>query len=323
MGRRPQERTHLDLLPDFVVIGAQKSASTALAESLRQHPDVFMPRGETHYFRDPEYAWATPEDLRRPFAGSMRASRRGIKCPDYLGQEDCADRIAAELGLVDIIVVLRNPVDRAISHYFWLMRWGQLPVESVDVGMARVLRGEYRGARYADEILDYGLYGKHLERYVKTYGEERVLVLLDSDLRAGGRSGRSRVYRFLGVDDQFEPSVARRGRNEGVYPLPRLRFLRLRNRFVYDNGNPMTGTMRRPRRADQALLNASVVLADRYLLAPVLGNAKPVLPPQVREALVNFYAEDIRRTERLIGRDLSAWLEGHRSDGGVDETQPT
>jgi hypothetical protein len=294
-------------LPDFVVVGAQKSASTALAESLRQHPDIFMPPGETHYFRDPEYGSARPDDLRALFSGSEGVRRRGIKCPDYLGQEPCAKRIDAELGKVDIIVVLRNPVDRAVSSYYWLMRWGQLPVEPLNQGMRRLLDGEFRGVRWADDVLEYGLYGKHLERYRAMFGEERMIVLLDVDLRQNAEQARARVYRHLGVAEDFEPRIARRSRNEGVYPLHRLRFLRLRNRFVYDNGDPMTGTMRRPTRPRQALPNAAVVLADRYLLAKVYGNERPHLDPEVAERLRSFYAEDIEKTEALIGRDLSAW----------------
>ncbi len=196
-----------------------------------------------------------------------------------------------------------------MSNYYWLMRWGQLPVEPVDEGLGRLLRGEFRDIRRADEILEYGLYGKHLERYLKVFGEDRLVVLLDSDLRRDAGAVRSQVYRHLGVDEEFEPRIARRSRNEGVYPLGRLRFLRLRNRFVYDNRDPMTGTLRRPTRPLQALPNAAVVLADRYLLAPFLGNDKPPLDPGIRSRLREFYAEDVEKTEALIGRDLSGWKE--------------
>jgi hypothetical protein len=54
--------------------------------------------------------------------------------------------------------------------------------------------------------------------------------------------------------------------------------------------------------------NAAVVLADRYLLAPVFGNDRPRLDPELERLLRNFYAEDIERTEALIHRDLSAWV---------------
>jgi hypothetical protein len=295
------------VLPDFVIVGAQKSASTALAENLRQHPAIFMPPGETHHFRDPEWATAAPDDVARLFDGSEGVKRRGIKCPDYLGQEACAHRLVSELGPVDIIAVLRDPVERAVSNYYWLVRWGQLPVESADHGLRKLLAGEYAGVRQAGEILEYGLYGKHLERYLQIFGEERLVVLLDSDMRHDPQRARAMVFRHLGVDEGFEPRIARRGRNEGVYSLKRLRFLRIRNRFVYDNGDPMTGKLGRPTHLWQALPNAAVVLADRYLLAPFLGNDKPPLDPDLRRLLRQYYAKDVERTESLIGRNLSAW----------------
>lgn len=297
----------MSLLPDFVIVGAQKSASTALAENLRQHPEIYMPAGETHYFRDPEYATAAPDDLLKLFARSGDVKRRGIKCPDYLGQEACAQRIADELGIVDIVAVLRNPVERAVSSYYWLMRWGQLPVAPLNEGMRRLLRGEFRGVRWADDILNFGMYGRHLERYREVFGEDRLIVLLDVDLRRDAQTARAQVYRDLGVAEDFHPHIAQRSRNEGVYPLERLRFLRLRNRFVYDNGDPMTGIMRRPHRFHQALPNAGVVLTDRYLLKPIFGNDRPSLDPEIAGLLSDFYREDIEKTEALIGRDLSDW----------------
>lgn len=209
--------------------------------------------------------------------------------------------------MVDIVVTLRDPVDRAVSNYYWQIRWGQLPVEDVNIGMRKLLRGDFGNFEQSSQILEYGLYGKHLERYLAIFGEDRIVVLLDSDLRRDSRAARAQVYRHLGVAEDFEPRIARRGRNEGVYPLSRLRFLRLRNRFVYDNGDPLTGNMRRPTRLVQALPNAAVVLADRYLLASFLGNDKPQLEPEIRRQLVDFYAKDIQKAEALIGRDLSAW----------------
>jgi hypothetical protein len=294
--------------PDFVVIGAQKSASTALAENLRRHPDIFMPEGETHYFRDPEFHTSEPSELYDLFRTAQRFSRRGIKCPDYLGQEPCAERILEELGRVDIVAVLRDPVARAVSHYFWLVRWGQLPVQPLDEGMRQILRGDHDDIPQVPEILSYGFYGQHLERYLTIFGEDRILVLLDDDLKADLSGSRARVYDFLGVDPRHVPQVRRRSSNEGVYALPRLRLLRQRNRFVYDNGDPMTGRMRRPRRIDQALMNAAVVLADRHIARRLYGNEKPVLDPDIEQKLRLHFAGDIHKTEKLIDRDLSAWL---------------
>jgi len=57
----------------------------------------------------------------------------------------------------------------------------------------------------------------------------------------------------------------------------------------------------------QALPNAAVVLADRYVLASVLGNDRPPLDSEIKDVLLDFYADDIEKTEALIGRDLTSW----------------
>ena len=62
------------MLPDFVIIGAMKAASTLITECLRQHPEVYMPRGETPYFRDPEYSWSGIEIVEGIFAGQPEAT---------------------------------------------------------------------------------------------------------------------------------------------------------------------------------------------------------------------------------------------------------
>jgi hypothetical protein len=297
-------------LPQFVIIGAHKSASTALADTLRQHTQVYMPAGETHHFRDPEYRSSRLGDLALLFGDSHPAKRRGIKCPDYLGQEPCAQRIASDLGLVDIIAVLRNPIDGALSNYYWRMRWGQLPVTPPEVGLRKVLQGRYVGVPKIQEILEYGRYANHWERYLRIFGPERILILLDSDLRRDPVAAQARCYSFLGLDSGFRPRLDRKSGNEGVYPIPRIRLLRAVNRFVYDNGDPLTGTLRRPKRVDQVLFLGMVVQADRYVMRPVVGNEKPVIDPGLRRKLRDFYEADIRGLEKLIDRDLTAWLEG-------------
>jgi hypothetical protein len=295
-------------LPDFVIIGAQKAASTLVVECLRQHPQVYMPRGETHYFLDHEFFNQTTADLAAVFAGQERVLRRGIKCPDYLGQPDCAARIRATLGSPDILAVLRNPADRAVSAYFWRMRWGQLPVASAEIGLRRLLKGEYDSIPRAAEILEYGKYGKHLSRFEHTFGRQHMLVLLDRDMARDAHETIRRVYEFLRVDADVRPAALRRRQNEGVYPLQRIRLLRRRNRFVYDNGDPATGRLRRPRRLFPLAASSAVVLADRHLAARLYGNERPTISDELRRELEDYYRSDIQMLESSLSTDLAHWF---------------
>src|SRR3954453_11545774 len=108
-------------MPSFVVIGAQKSASTFLQTCLADHPDVFMPKGELAFFESPDYERATLTDLRRLFEGRLER-RLGFKRPNYLCKPEVPARLAKDLPDALLLSVLRKPLDRAISAYFHYIR---------------------------------------------------------------------------------------------------------------------------------------------------------------------------------------------------------
>lgn len=130
-------------LPDFVIIGAGKSATTWLHMALRKHPEVFLPESETPFFEDPYYC---ESDLTRLFSELRNAQANatvGIKRPNYLCTPGCAVRLARHMPGALLIAMLRNPVERAVSQYFHLVRSGRLPVEDPDTVFSRYLGGQF------------------------------------------------------------------------------------------------------------------------------------------------------------------------------------
>ena len=299
------------MLPDFVIIGAQKAGSTSLMSQLGARPDVFVPRRETRFFRDPWYRFQTTDDLAAELAPAPAGTRRwGIKSPDLLGLPDAPQRVLDTLGPVDLVAILRDPVARFVSAYFFYTGLGILPVRPLAEGVRLALAGrlEARNGR-GDELLGFGRYGEHLQRWIATFGRQRLFVLTDDDLRHRRAESVASTLTFLGVDDSGSDTTPERTLNEGVYSLPRLRFLQQRRRFVvrgypgYDGEFWQGPATLVDRVADRAILGV-----DRYLLARVLGNEKPTLTPEDRQRLQDHYRDDIALTERLLDRDLSAWL---------------
>jgi hypothetical protein len=293
------------VLPDFLIVGAQKAATTFVQESLRRHPDVFLPPGETPFFEDPEYATADPARLREPFASAPAGALLGLKRAHLLGRPECPARIARHLPEARLIAVLRHPVDRAVSAFFWYVKIGLFPVLPVDEGLAGILAGDFQ-RRYpkSQEILDYGLYHRQLERYGEHFAADRMLVLLHEDFGIDAPAALARIQAFLGLDRPLE--AVRRRPKQSVYALPRLRFLSRRNRWVY-RYTPDRMDMEVRRGPLPGLVNSAFAVADRLLLAPVFGNAKPALPSELRSAMLEHYAEDVGRLEGLLGRSLEAW----------------
>lgn len=292
------------LLPTFAVVGAQKAGSTDLAASLAQHPDVFLPPDEVPFFEDPFFAASDPAELTRALEPGRDRRHRGIKRPDYLGRPECADHLAATVPDLLVLVCLRDPVDRALSAYYWYVKNRMLPLLPADEGLARLLDGDLpTGHPHAGEVLAYGRYAHHLRRYRDRFPPKQVHVVLYDDLRAGPEA-LDAVHRFLGVAPH-RPAPDR-STNPGVYDPRRLRWLRAGDRFRFDWDAERTYTWRprRRRRPLAALPHLAVVGVDRVVLARVLGNARPPLDHAVRARLRAFYADDLAALPALIGRPL-------------------
>lgn len=298
-------------LPDFVVVGAQKAASTLLADCLGEHPAIAMPSGETPDFRDPEYKQLRLAELASRIPDGPSVIRRGIKCPDYLARPECAPRLQADLHTPDVLVIFRDPIKRAVSAYYWRVRWGRLPLEPADVGLRRILDGSYDECYpHAREILDWGRYAEHLSRYLVLFPPAKVHTLLDDDLRTDAAASLSRLYAALGVDPTFRPTALGRVSNAGIYNPARLRLLaRVARKVVQeDPAGTTAATIRRPAlRTARGLSYAATVGVDRLVLARFCDNSRPGLSPDLERALAAFYDDDLVRLETMIGRDLTHW----------------
>lgn len=190
------------MLPNFLVCGAQKAATTSLYAYLRQHPQIYLPETkELNYFNlnwDKSLAWY--EDLFASWSGQPAV---GEVSPLYIWEEQVPERIAQTLDSPRLIFLLRNPIDRAYSNYWFnVSRAAQNPA----VGFSQAIRnkeGEYR-------YLSKGLYGQQLTRYAALFPRERLLVLYTEDLKSNPHTTLKRVFEFLDVVPNVEVSVANR-----------------------------------------------------------------------------------------------------------------
>jgi hypothetical protein len=301
------------VLPSFVIIGAQKAGSTFFLRWLADHPSVFMPPHEVRFFEDPDFGDGDPGRLAALFTGVRDETALGIKRPGYLARPEVAPRIRQLLPAARLIAVLRDPVERAISAYFHHMRTGFLPIRPVEAGMTELLdRGGSTGHPRAPEVLEFGLYHRHLSRYLELFERQQLMIVLFDDLTADPWRPLQEAYRFIGVDDRYRPRALAHGHpgnpNPGIHSLTRLRLLSLRNplRYDYDATRSRRSLKRRPGLLVRVAARGVETL-DRRLLAPLTGHARPAISPGLRRRLYAFYSEDIDRLEALLGRSLDAW----------------
>lgn len=296
--------------PDFVIIGAQKSGSTSLMRQIREHPQIYMPKAETRYFRDPWYHVQSATELERVLKPARRSVLRyGIRSPDLLALPSAPERIHRELPSAQLIAILRQPVDRAISAYFWYMQWGWIPISPPAEGLRKLLNGDYQSAYpRSAEILEYGLYAQQLERYLDRFPRDRIKIILTDELRDEPQRVEVGVFQFLGVDPQFRPSAGTQTRNEGVYSDRRLRVLRLRHRYILREYPGFAGTyVERPNSVVGWLVDRGIAAIDRIVLARLISNARPPIDDELKAQLAAYYATDVAELERMLGRNLRSW----------------
>lgn len=299
--------------PSFIILGAQKAATSLVQRCLREHPEVFMPGDETPFFEDPHYRPGDTAALDAQVRAPAGARVVGIKRADYLARPEVPPRIAEMLPSVRLLAVLRNPTDRALSAYHWYVLCRFLPLLPAEEGMRRILDDPQflKDHPHAADILEYGLYGKHLETYLRFFDRNRLLILVHEDFRREPANILRRCYEFVGVDPTYAPRSLHSRPKQSIYNPVRLRFLRTRlfHRFVlgYYAFHPFS---RRP--ADWAeslgyLVKAAVLFTDRVVLAAFFGNSAPRISPTLRARIDAYYQNDISALEKLLDRDLSAW----------------
>lgn len=298
------------MLPSFIVIGAQKSGSTFILNCLAEHPEIFMHHDEVRFFENPTYLENDISTLEALFYNVTIQKAVGIKRPGYLGRPECAERIYKHVPEAKLIVILRDPISRAISAYYHSMQCGFIPIKPIEEGLEKIIHYKYQG-RYpqAQEIIDFGLYHKHLERYLNYFSPEKLLVLLFDDIKIAPLDTVKQIYNFLGVDETYIPQslTTKNRQNPGVYSLTRIRFRNLRNPIVYEYYDNGTKRHRKQPTPLIKFVDKTVQGIDRSLLKPIYGNLKPKLSSPLRSSLLKLYKEDIDNLEILLNRDLSNW----------------
>lgn len=279
--------------PDFFVVGAPRAATTSLYHALGQHPQIFVPPiKEPHFYSCPEvtdtyYDTVIVDDAdryRALFEGRGPDQQAGDFSTSYLFRHRSAARIHADNPEARIVMVLRHPVDRALSHHRMDRRDGYT------IAPLRELLGPTApDPRFRREYLDVGRYAGQVRAYREYFDDRQLHIVLFDDLIADPATTLRNLLGFLGVDQlDIGPLEVRNHTGSARSMLGR----RLGTNPVAAQIGRRLG--RRGRR-----------LARRLLYRP--NRAGP--DPQDRALLVELLANEIDDLEGVIGRDLSAWKE--------------
>ena len=293
-------------LPNFFLIGTQKGGTTSVYHYLDQHSEIFMcPEKEPFYFmaegmENASETYITDLNEYASLFTSVRNEKAiGEATTLYLSCPWVPGRIRETIGSeVKFIAILRNPVERAWSHYLMHARKGH-PMFSEDFGMA--IQQNYSFTRN-DEVWEMGfynigLYSEQLKRYFQHFDRENFLILLFDDLRKDVVSFMQSIYSFLELENTgFIPDTARRY-NEASYYKHKSQIL---DRFLNKKNLPRSVTKK-------ILGNKGWNNFSQWMNAK--NTEKPVIDPKIRKQLNSSYSNEIKELESMLGRDLSSWLD--------------
>ena len=172
-------------LPNFMCLGAAKSGTTTLYDILRQHPDVYIPSfKEPHFFDIPENYKNGIRWYEKNYFKNANQKIVADFTPSYFFDKEAPKRIFESLGgKVKFVVILRNPVDRAYSHYLHSIRDEHENLSFIDSLISE--KGRLQTFEKEGDYLSYlrnsyslqGQYGDMLERYLKYYSLENFLFI--------------------------------------------------------------------------------------------------------------------------------------------------
>lgn len=297
----------MDVLPNFFIVGAAKAGTTSLVAYMQQHPEIyFSPVKEPKYFslddnqfphRGPGADIADSKVIRDAaaylglFSGAGAYRARGEASVDYLYSPGVPERIYRAIPEARIIIVLRDPVERAYSAYMHYVRdgWETLSFEDA---LAQEEARKLDNWEFFWHYRAVGLYADQVERYLRVFPRDQVHVVLFEDLVSDTPGTVKDLFSFLGVDASFVPNVSEQLNRSGQ-PKSRL----LHNLMFAQN--PV-------RRFVGRVVSASVKRSIGRMVANINLKKRP-LSETTRRALRDEYRPDITRLEAVIQRDLSRW----------------
>jgi hypothetical protein len=313
-------------LPDFLIAGAPKAGTTALHSALARHPSLFMaavkePKffltdgpppakggpGDAKTYR--EHVWRRA-DYEALFDPAPSGTLRGESTPFYLYRHDAQLRIRALIPQARLIIVLRDPVERAHSNWAHLWSAGLDPIG--DFVQACRVEEQRKVAGWADfwRYKDLGRYGRQIEQLYTVFPADQVLVIRYREMIEDPVGTLDRICGFLGVKAGVISEVPRE--NVTAHPHETRRHLALSK--LARGGSAVTASL--PGHAGSAL-------TDRLEQRLQRGAApRRPLTWDERAQLIGEFTEDVTLLSSITGQDFTDWVRPRENSGGLVGARP-
>jgi hypothetical protein len=284
---------------DFFIVGAPKAGTTSLYHYLSAHPQVEMSRQkETDYFSDKAiheqgmyYAKNRINTLDK--YDSLFVQKESVVYGEasvsYLFYENVAEDIKKYNPNAKIIIMLRNPIERAFSHYLMDYRLGLIS-DSFENVLAK--KSKHKNAHlFYQQYIEVSKYSRQIQRYLDFFEKDNILFIDYEDFKKNVSKTVFHVYSFLNISTGFTADI---NTKHNTFIMPKNKVIRLIYSFVF------------LRKLLTFLLPTYLVKNIRLLLFK--SDKKPELLKETRIQLRKIFNEDIKNLEEVLSKDYSKWI---------------
>lgn len=295
----------IECLPNFLIVGTAKAATTTIHEYLKQHPDIFMTEWKEPSFfvfkdktnigfttdRPVKYITKT-EDYKALFKEGKTKKIRGESSTPYLYfYQETINNIKETVSNhknIKILIVLRNPIDRAFSQYMMKVR-DLVEDMSFRDALEYENKRKCKNAHFDFFYADRGLYYKQVKAYLDEF--KHVKILLYEDFKKDEFLFLSEIINFLGLSEIKFQKIGK----QNISGRPKIKAI---SRLLKDNFLKRILSRLLPRKIK---IEITSFILNKNLQQEKIDNKS-------KQTLIEFYRKDIEELEKLIDKDLSSWL---------------
>ena len=297
---------------NLFIVGAAKSGTTSLYNYLAQHPDIYFPNvKEPNYYSDAEAH--NPSAYIKPKKGKFYHNKI-IKdanvyyslydevgnqkivadaSPSYLWDKLAANRICKDFPEAKVIMILRNPIQRAFSHFLMDLKDGNQSETNFKQAILNDVKIEPKIWGKAHLYIDIGQYYNQVKTYFDTFGKSQVKVIIYEDFIKDTANHLKEICQFLNIDANYIDNIDY-NKVHNPYVVPKSKLSKLLLKYKNKVGllkvilpNPI-----------KVYLNEKVFFKQEK---------KPTLQLEDKEYLQGIFLEDINKLEQLLNKDLQQW----------------
>jgi len=282
-----------EVWPNFFIVGAAKAGTTSLYEYLSKVPEIYMsPTKEPTYFSanmedPPQIPVREKQEYLDLFHNVVDEKILGEATAVYINEPEASKLIHKVSPNARILISLRDPVERANSHYFNLKRSRIIKSESFHQVLEKFMNNKKVRPRIT-RIFSEGQYYEKIKRYLDIFGKDQVKIIFFEDLVNNTLTTMNEIVKYLGLNFVFENS-------DFEIHNP---YLKSKNEFITN--------ILRDHEQFKKILQKIIPSSTREKInkAMIVYEEKPKMDEKDRKTLIKFYTEDVKKVKKLLGKDL-------------------